>query len=200
LLSGIETHVRRLDNLQWEYRLGIRTRGVVPTEHPDSVFYATMNYVTIWSILNHLALGPSDVFIDIGSGKGRVLCCAARYSVERVVGVDVSEPLCEAARENARRMRGRHAPISVHKCRADGYDYSAATVLFLFNPFGAATLEPLLDKIGGEARGSVRIAYATPAHDDVFRRQTWLECTDHWDASGNGNSVSFYRSRSVIQE
>jgi SAM-dependent methyltransferase len=187
---------QRLGNLWWESRLGISTRGIVQVDYADSAPYATMSYATIWQILDHLALGPSDVFVDIGSGKGRVVCCAARYPVERVVGVDMSEPFCDAARENARRLRGRRAPISIYASTADDFDYSAASVLFLFNPFGASTLAPLLDKIGREARGRIRIAYATPAHDDVFERQDWLERTDHWDAASSGleNSVSFYQS------
>jgi SAM-dependent methyltransferase len=186
----------RLKNLWWEHRLGVSTRGVVPVAHFDSTHYATMNYSTIWSVLDHLALGPSDVFVDVGCGKGRVLCCAARYPVERVVGVDLCEPLCEVARENARRMRGRRAAISVEATVADVFDYSAATVLFLFDPFGAATLEPLLEDVGRRPSGSVRIAYANPTHDDVFLRQPWLERTEHWDArtSGLEHSVSFYRS------
>ena len=156
-----------------------------------------MNYSTIWSILDHLALGPSDVFVDIGSGKGRVLCCAARYPVDRVVGVDLSERLCEAARENAQRMRGRRAPISVRASTADELDYSAATVLFLFDPFGAPTLATVLEKIGREAAGDVRVAYANPTHDNVFQRQTWLERSAHWDANASRmeHSVSFYRNR-----
>ena len=138
----------------------------------------------------------SDVFVDVGSGRGRV-CCAARYTVKQVVGVDLSEALCQVARENARRMRGRRAPISVETSLAQNFDYSAATVLSLFNPFGAATLGLLLEKIGRDLRGSVRIAYANPGHDDVFQRQPWLERTGHWDAetSAGEHSVSFYRSR-----
>ena len=188
---------RRLNNLWWEHRLGISTRGVVPVAHYDSTHYATMSYSTIWSILDHLSLGPSDVFVDIGSGRGRVLCCAAQYPVERVVGVDLSEPLCEAARENARRLRGRRAPISVQASMADDFAYSAATVLFLFDPFGAQTLARVLERIGREVHQSLRIAYANPTHDEVFQRQTWLEPSEHWDAAASGmeHSVSFYRSR-----
>ena len=151
----------RLNNLRWELRLGISTRGIVPVDHADSLHYATMNYSTIHSILDQLALGPSDRFVDVGSGKGRVLCCAARYPVKQVVGVDLSEALCQVARENARRMRGRRAPISVETSVAQNFDYSAATALFLFHPFGADTRSA-----PGENRsrltGSVRIAYATP--------------------------------------
>src|SRR4051794_27662217 len=80
----------RLANLAWDRRLAISTRGVIPVAHEDSHHYATMNYRTIWPILDHLALGPSDVFVDVGCGKGRVLCCAAHYPVGKVIGVDLS--------------------------------------------------------------------------------------------------------------
>ena len=169
----------------------------MPVEHPDSVHYATMRYSTIWPILDHLELGPGDVFVDIGSGKGRVLCCAARYPVDRVVGVDISPAFCAAARENTARMRGRRAPVEVLAAPAADLDYSDATVLFMFDPFGAATLGPLLEKIARERKRDVRIAYANPTHRHVFERQSWLECAEHWDAevSGGEHSVSFYRSR-----
>ena len=194
--SVINDVPRRMNNLWWERRLGISTRGVVPVAHEDSHHYATLSYTTIWSILNRLSLGPSDVFVDIGSGKGRVLCCAARYPVGQVVGVDLSEPFCEEARANARRLRGRHAPISVEVSLADAFDYSAASVLFLFDPFGPKTLGPLLEKIGREPHRDVRIAYANPTYDEVFERQTWLERSERWDAAASGieHSVSFYRS------
>jgi precorrin-6B methylase 2 len=187
----------RASNLWWEFTLGISTRGIVAVEHADSVHYGTMGYPTIRSILDHLALAASDVFVDIGSGKGRVLCCAALYGVKHVYGVDVSKQLCQVARTNAMKMRRRRAPISVAASPAGDFDYSDATVLFLFDPFGARTLEPLLDKVGREARGSVRIAYANPTHDHVFERQAWLERTAHWDADEMGieHPVSFYRSR-----
>jgi SAM-dependent methyltransferase len=155
-----------------------------------------MGYAIIRSILDHLALDSSDVFVDIGSGKGRVLCCAAQYPVKQVVGVDLSDALCQVARDNAGRMRGRRAPISVETTLAQEFDYSTSTVLFLFDPFGAETLGPLLEKIGRDARGSVRIAYANPSHDEVFHRQPWLHRTEHWDrTSGIEHAVSFYGSR-----
>jgi precorrin-6B methylase 2 len=186
----------RVANIWWEHRLGIETRGVVSIAHADAVHYGTMSYSTVWSILDHLALGPSDIFVDIGCGKGRVLCCAATYPVRQVIGVDLSEPLCAIARKNARRLRGRRAPISVHQSLASDFDYSSVTVLFLFNPFGASTLAPLLEKIGREARQSLRIAYANPKHEDVFERQNWLERSHRWSAGTSRleHCVSFYRS------
>jgi len=195
--SPIKHGLKRIENIWWERRLGIETRGVLPIDHPDSVHYATMSYSTIWRILDHLALGESDVFVDVGSGKGRVLCCAACYAVNRVIGVDLSEPLCAAARENATRLRRRRSPISVHQGLANEFDYASATVLFLFDPFGASTLERLLEKVGRDAGGHMRIAYANPKNDEVFARQDWLELTDRWNIATSSveHSVYFYRSR-----
>src|SRR5262245_33205644 len=85
----------RLQNLLWERRLGISTHGTVAVDHPDSSNYSAMHYTSIRQVLRRLALESSDVFVDIGSGKGRVLCCAALYPLRAVVGVDLSAELNE---------------------------------------------------------------------------------------------------------
>ena len=190
--------IDRLNNLWWERRLGVSTRGIVPTDHPDSVHYATMGYATIRAILRRLDLRPSDVFVDIGSGKGRVLCCAARHPVQQVVGVELSDTLCRQARANAQRLCGRHAPITVANTPAEQFDYSAASVVFLFDPFGEATLRPLLKQIGEDTRDhEVRIAYANPTHDVVVKEQPWLHGRELRSREDTGweHDVTFYRSR-----
>jgi SAM-dependent methyltransferase len=187
----------RLNNLWWERRLAVSTRGVVPTDHPDSVHYATMGYPTVFKILRQLDLQPSDVFVDIGCGKGRVLCCAARQPVRQVIGVELSEVLCGQARANAERLRGRRAPVTVENTVAEQFDYSTATVLFLFDPFGAATLRQVLKRIGEDTHGhGVRLAYANPTHDAVFQEQSWLHEREYWsrDDTGCEHDVVFYRS------
>jgi cyclopropane fatty-acyl-phospholipid synthase-like methyltransferase len=187
----------RLNNLWWEYRLGISTRGIVPTDHPDSVHYGTMGYRTVWRVLEHLDLGASDVFVDIGCGKGRVLCCAARQPVSKVLGVDISAGLVREARDNAQRLRGRRAPVEVANLPAQEFDYSDVTAVFMFDPFGAATLEPVLERIGRDTKGrAVRLAYANPTHDEVVRRQQWLSGREFWAHAETGleHDIAFYRS------
>jgi SAM-dependent methyltransferase len=187
----------RLNNLWWERRLGISTRGVVPVDHPDAVHYGTMGYRTLRTVIRYLDLRESDEFVDVGSGKGRVLCWAARYPVRQVTGVDVSAPLCEVARANAARLRGRRAPISVHRISAADFDYSSTTVLYMFDPFGPDTLEAVLAKIVKDtADHEVRICYANPTHRTVFDRQPELEQTAFWRSEDAGleHSVAFYRT------
>lgn len=191
---------KRLNNLYWEYRLGISTRGIIEIDHPDAHHYATMLYSTIQQVITFLALNPSDVFIDIGSGKGRVLCCAARLKVRKVIGVDLSEDLCRHARKNVAHMRERKSTVEVHCGIAENFDYSNGTVFTLFNPFGAVTLDNVLRKIAadlGPNKSRIRIAYANPEHDNVFRSHPWLERYEYWDRKTlrMEHSVSFYKAR-----
>jgi SAM-dependent methyltransferase len=188
----------RFNNLRWEFWFDISTRGRVATDHPDAGHYATMRYSTIFTVLHHLHLTPSDVFVDIGCGKGRVLCCAARHRVKQVIGIDLSESLCRQAKINAQRMRGRRTPIVVETALAQEFDYGPATVLFLFDPFGARTLGQVLAKVEQDTRGhDVRVAYANPTYDEVFRAQAWLGGREFWSGAQLGleHDIAFYRSR-----
>lgn len=183
----------------WELRLGISTHGLFDGHFPDGHHYATMRYVTINRILDFLELQPSDTFVDIGSGKGRVLCCAARSELRAVIGIEFSKELCKVAETNAARMRGRKSPIAIHQMPAQEFNYSEETVFTLFNPFGAATLATVLGKLelSGKAypRG-IRVVYANPEHEEVFARMKWLERYEYWDKDRLHleHSVSFYRS------
>ena len=188
----------RLNNLRWETQLGISTRGIVDVDKPDSLYYATINYSMIQSVLQHLSLGSSDTFVDVGCGKGRVLCCAARHPCKKVVGVDYSEDLCRLARTNLQRLRGRTAPVVVHKGVAEEFDYTEATALFFFNPFGATTLDAVLHKINHDTRQqNVRFVFvnASPEQDEVFARHTWLERYDFWSGDRGAQPVSYYRRK-----
>jgi SAM-dependent methyltransferase len=156
-----------------------------------------MGFSTVKSILRHFEVQPSDVFVDVGCGKGRVLCCATLQGVKQVIEVDLSEDLCQDARANAKRLRGRKAPIVVKTLPAHEFDYSASTVLFMFDPFGAPTMASVLAKIVRDTEGrSVRIAYANPTEDAVFLQEHWLKRREFWakETTGLEHSVAFYES------
>jgi len=166
--------------------LGISTRGTQAIDYPDAVFYATMPYPALERCLDHLNIQVNDTFVDIGCGKGRMLCLAARRQLRGVVGVDVSGELCDIARSNALKLRGKRTAITVHQSSAEQFDYSSATVFFLFNPFHEKTLDATLTKIRADLQTSARFAYATPTFHDVFV-QHGFELANQMD------SVNYYR-------
>ncbi len=86
----------KIINFYHDNKFGIKTSGVVEVQNQDSVHYATFSYHTIFHILNHLKFNKSDIFIDLGCGKGRVLCCAAQFKLGKVIGVELDKKIFEA--------------------------------------------------------------------------------------------------------
>jgi predicted RNA methylase len=100
---------------------GISTRGSPGADDGDAAehgAYSTVPYLAIFRILNSLTLNRSDVFVDLDSGKGRTVCCAATYEIERAVGVEDVGMLCELARRNVERLRSRRAFVDIINGRA----------------------------------------------------------------------------------
>ena len=189
----------RVSDLCWERRLGINTRGSVLIHQPDAHFYGTFAYRSIFRILRRLRIGPKDVFIDIGCGKGRVVCCAATHPAARAIGVDLDASLCRQAQANAERLRFRRAPIQIINAPAQEIDYDLCTKFFLFHPFGASTLRQVValirDSVARRPR-TIEMAYTNPVHDDVLEQAGGFERFDRWHWhpwSGLKHDVSYWR-------
>lgn len=202
-MLSLKRLLSRAHNLYWELRMGISTNGIVETNYPDAHHYSTLPYTTIYRILDYLDLGADDVLVDVGSGKGRVLCCAAQYGIREVIGVEIVPELCRIAEKNSRRMRGKKSPIIIYNISAQTFDYSQGTVLTFFNPFGARTFSSVMDKIEEGLHRMphrIRLAYANPEHEDVLQRRPWLEKVGVWpkETMNVEHSVVFYRSRNNL--
>ena len=147
-------------------------------KHQDSRSYQAVDYWNIRRVLGAMALSGSDIFYDIGCGKGRVVCCAARGRVKRVVGgIDLNPLLCEIARKNAKSLRGRESPIEICCEDASVADVSDGTAYFMFNPFGEATMREFLKNIERSLitnPRAVRLAYCNPVFSDLLDSMAWL--------------------------
>jgi SAM-dependent methyltransferase len=121
----------------------------------------------IFSPENDLLIEPDDVLVDIGCGKGRVLNHWLELgAANRIVGIELDPEIAAFART---RLASRQ---NVEVLTGDGVDLLPldATVLFLFNPFGAAVLERLRDRIADcfPAGGRLRVVYYFAMHRHVF--------------------------------
>src|ERR1700680_3118745 len=87
-------------------RYGVQTRGLVAIETlseegADCHDYFPTSFVTFRRAMATVQIRTGqDVFVDYGSGMGRVLLMAARYPFRRVIGVEISAVLNEIARKN----------------------------------------------------------------------------------------------------
>ncbi len=128
--------VTKAANLVQEKRLGVDTRGVEGAHTDRQFHYATVSYGLIERTLDAASLGPTDVLIDIGCGRGRVLACASRRPVVEVIGLELDTDRAAAATTNLDRMRGRVSPARVVVGDASTYEFTNETVVYMFNPFG----------------------------------------------------------------
>lgn len=175
----------------WESKLGISTAGdirrdVLGYQHPDYHGYGPSRYGSLRKILRALTVEDGrDVFIDFGSGKGRVLVLAAMYPFRRVVGVDCASDVNETARHNidsARRwMKCQH--IDIVAIDAAAYEVpDDATVLYFANPFSGEILDRVLDNIKASLMRAPRpISVISHSHEPTYpfeqqiRSCPWLQ-------------------------
>lgn len=125
-----------------------------------------------WSLLPRILpkreVKESDVFIDFGSGQGRVVYQAAHYPFRRVIGVELSGELNDVARRNVHRNRHRLRCPDIQLVTTDVLDYEIpddVTVAFFANPFQghifATVVERLLTSVDRKPR-RLRIIYRNP--------------------------------------
>lgn len=194
------TIVKSIDYLI-DRALGIRTGGILSTSFPDAHSCSTVPHLAVSAILGRLALQAEDVFVDIGAGKGRVACCAARRALKEIIGIEVVPDLCELAEQNAGCLRGRKCPVTIENIYAQEFDYRRGTVFYLFNPFGRDTLLDVIKRMEAswyEVPRSVRIAYVNPVFQTEFEELGSLECYERWEAGARmflQHPVSFWRFR-----
>lgn len=104
-------------------------------------------------------------FIDLGSGKGRVLLMATEYPFDRIVGVELLPELNAVAREN---IGGD--PL-VELVLTDARDYVFPTdplVVFLFNPFPVWVLREVLRNLQRSMEATPRPVFVilhNPVHE-----------------------------------
>lgn len=133
-------------------------------------------YLRLLALRKFLAPDPRDVVLDLGCGDGRALCVFARLPVRAVRGLEFDVTACAAARLNARRLRRRRAAVEVIEGDAACHRFADETIVYLFNPFGAATLRAVLDNIRASLRERprrLRLCYYHPRHGDVVVAAGW---------------------------
>ena len=195
-----------LHDKYWEKRLGLDTGGWVPVALDDGMLYEATPYLVLHDILRHLDLGPEDVFVDLGCGKGRVTCAAARSGSGKVVGVEQDEGFLQVAQANLDALSDTRADVHLHHGLAQDFDFDQTTVVFLFNPFGARTLEGVLQLLHESVERNprpLRIVYVNPVHEKVLQDSDWLRNTQTWPSDAyaefeiqppNPRLVSFWQA------
>lgn len=139
--------------------------------HPERVRYEPTGWIDLERIFRACPVEAGDVFLDYGSGKGRVLLAAARKPFARVIGVDISGDLCDVARANLEAERDRRRCGEVEIVTADVTEWDVpddVTVIFMHNPFRGeifdAAMRRVLASLDRNPR-RLRVIYRVPMEE-----------------------------------
>ncbi len=146
--------------------------------------YEPSRWLALPAALPRNTVGPDDVFLDIGSGKGRVVLQAARrYPFRRVIGIEVSAELNAIARANLATSRPRLRCQDVQLITGSATAMTVpddVTIAYLYNPFRGTVFDLAVDRLVDlvERRGrGLRIVYLNAVeHDRLARRTGVTEC------------------------
>ena len=136
--------------------LGVSTReriitdGSIFTSGGDNCPYDGSQWLPVQRALKDLRPGPSDVFVDLGSGKGKTLLIAGRLPYRRVVGVEIDKELSQCARRNIKQAQPRLRAHEVDCVTAGVLDWpipDEVSVVFMFNPFIGQTFRTAAGQI-----------------------------------------------------
>lgn len=192
---------RLIESVIGDWFLCINSRGSVYFQenrgkHQDAFDFETVAHSTIYQTIKRVKPRNEDIVFVLGCGKGRALCHFARCKVRKVIGVEISDQLCEIARQNSRSLRRPHAPIEIISEDAVTADLSEGTIFFMANPFGEITLREVLKNIEIShdfATTTVKIIYVVAKYFRVMEEFSWLEQTYEYKRF-SGLHVTIYRS------
>jgi len=140
----------------FDWRHNVQTRADQSEDLRDwsySFPYLPIRPPTARRVVRSLPIGKySDyTFVDIGSGKGRMLLLASEFPFRRIMGVEMRQDLHEQALDNLRRFRNPKVQCSQIECHlADATDFvfpDGKLVVYLFNPFSSEVMSKVLMRL-----------------------------------------------------
>jgi predicted RNA methylase len=189
--SFIKRQMAGVSDWAYDKRTGVDTAADQPgLEFPDgvtfgdAVYYARVPRRAFAKMMSELPVAPADfTFIDLGCGKGAALLLALDHGFRSLVGVELNDRLASIAEQNLERFTAAgNYRAAVEIIRGDVVHFqfpeNAPSVVYLYNPFGAATLGAVLDNLENSLRRAPRnlvVAYYSPAHRGQLDERVFLE-------------------------
>ncbi|MGA1823441.1 MAG: class I SAM-dependent methyltransferase [bacterium] len=199
--------IRRFCGFIVDFIYGVDTEGIIELtelgfEKNIGSRQESTPYLHMSKIIRTLTKTPEDVFIDMGSGKGRVMIIAGRYPFKRIIGVDVSSKLNRICEQNIRKMQARLKCKEFVHITTNAINYQIpddATFIFFFNPFPLEVMDTVMTQIKkslNRHHRSIKIIWYNPKYDREIERIHSIEKT----GSIIWYNFGLYKSKCVFYE
>jgi len=165
---------RRTLEHRYERHFGIDTAteiqpAALGSDDADAVHYAPSPYNAFFGAIKLVDADlPASVFVDYGSGLGRIVICAATLPFRRVIGIELAQALNRRARDNLEAARSRLACTDVQLVNANAAGWRVpcdVNVVHFYNPFLNDTLRRSVAELARSLREMPRelwIVFGSP--------------------------------------
>jgi len=165
---------------------GVETRTVIQHERLDCIdnrhldnatYYVACPISTLKTTIRYVVKSYNDAsyFVDVGCGEGRACFFAARY-FDKIVGIDFSPTLIEAANTNLRNFTCDNNKIEFLLKDATTFRLpDAKCVVFIYNPFDEVVMGRFLQLNRRHfSRHQSIIIYVSDIHTELLLRTGFL--------------------------
>jgi SAM-dependent methyltransferase len=167
----------------WDYRVDTTGATVSWRDRLLGMFHSAYQPTEPAQFREMLARLPSSAkldfreftFIDIGSGKGRVLLMAADYPFRRILGIELLPELHRVAKENVGKYKSDSQQcFAIDSVLGDACEFAfpaEPTVLYLFNPLAESGLVRMIGNLEQSLREHPRpvlVLYHNPLLEHVL--------------------------------
>lgn len=174
----------------FDRRYGIDTNKIVPVEDlnaPSRNLRHAVQYQPTTPgfrfILDEMSVDWRNfTFVDLGSGKGRVLIEVAAYPFEKIGGAEFSPKLHNIAQKNVRKYQeqtGLGQNIGLRCVDAADFQFgNGDIVLYLYNPFRMNTMVAVVDNLLSSMRRQDRkivIIYLNPVCAELIDKAEFIQ-------------------------
>jgi len=152
--------MQQLTDSRFDKKFGTDTSGIISIKDlmikskntENAVWYEPMSEKIFHQMLKSLSINFSDyTFIDLGSGKGRVLLMATNYGFKKIIGIEFASDLNQIAKQNIEIFKNKS------KCNAfidsiceDATEFKypeEPLVIFFYSPFNGKVMEDVVSNI-----------------------------------------------------
>jgi SAM-dependent methyltransferase len=184
----IAWHILR-NEIRGEKKYGINTTGADDLKSLEkkgidishATIYMPVSYDILEQFFDEIKLETFNHFLDIGCGKGRAMCVAATYTVEKISGIELSKDLCTSAKENISfsLLQFPYTDFQIFNNDAFYFDIDDdVDCIFMFNPFDETIMSGVMENIETSLENNPRvmtIIYINPMEKHVLHEWGYEE-------------------------
>jgi hypothetical protein len=161
-----------LRNLYWDWRFGGYCGGSIrPPEYESLGANAveSSEYYLLDMVFDgtKLQISPSDVLVDVGCGKGRVINYWLRRGCKnKIIGIELNEDVAGAAAERLK----AYTNVTIIAGSATACVPTDGTLFYVYNPFRKELVQQFAQRLfeGVDKKDKLRVVYINCVHIDVF--------------------------------